>query len=239
MNTSLKFVLKILIITSVFSLSTIVVSANAQSILNQVRQNIKTKQEELKKEVVTKREEAKKQIETVRQEAQKKAKAKLDEVKAKISQIKDEQKRKTAENLQEQLNHINEQWTTHFSDVLNQFDNVLAKIEIRAAKAETNGQNVSNVKTAIETARVAIKTARDAVAVQAAKIYTVKFESEDKLKDGFKTIKEQLKTDLAGLRDGAIKNARKATQDVFQVLRQIPGVDKEPTATSTPAGTNK
>jgi len=238
MNISPKFALKILILAAVVLLGVNAIQVNAQKI-NEARQKVEEVRTGLRNAIKIKQEEAKKQIEAVREQVKEKVKTQREAFKEKISQMKDERKRQTAERLEEQLNQINERWTTHFSNVLNQLENVLAKIEIRAQKAEVNGSDVSSVKTAIETARNAIKTARDAVVTQAAKGYTVTFESEDKLKDAFKTVKEQLRKDLTGLRDGAIRNARKAVQDVFQALRQIPGVDKEPTATSTPAGTNE
>ena len=206
-----------------------------QQNIQDARKKVEAVRTELRNEIKTRQEEAKKQIEAVREQVKQRVKTQREEFKEKISQMKDERKRQTAVRLEEQINQINERWTTHFSNVLNQLENVLAKIEVRAQKAEANGNNVSGVKTAIETARNAIKTARDAVIVQAAKVYTVKFESEDKLKEAFKTVKEQLRQDLTGLRDGAIKNARKAVQNVFQVLRQVSKVDEEPTATSTPS----
>ena len=125
------------------------------------------------------------------------------------------------------MNRLNERWTAHFSNVLSQLENVLAKIEIRIQKAETGSGNVSDAKTAVEKARAEIKAARDAVTAQAAKVYTVSFVSENELKVAFKSVKEQLHTDLTGLRDGAVKNARKAVQDTFQALRQVPNVDVE------------
>lgn len=200
--------------------------------------NIKEKRAELINKLKDEREAAKKHLEAVREEAKKAAEARQLELKDKIGKLHDEKKKQAATRLNEQLAHLNTQWTSHFNNVLDQLESILAKIEIRSQKAESNGGNVSTVKAAIETARAAIKTARDSIAVQAAKIYTVTFNSEDELKDAFKTVKEQLRTDLTGLRDGAVKDARKAAQDVFQVLRQIPKVDQEPIATSTPIGPN-
>lgn len=249
MNTSFKFALKILILTAVVLWSVNAFQASAQETpkgtrgtqqnIQDARKKVETMRTELKNEIRIRQEEAKKQIEAVREQVKQRIISQREAFKEKISQMKDERKRQTAVRLEEQINQINEHWTTHFSNVLNQLENVLAKIEVRAQKAEANGNDVSGVKTAIEAAHNVIKTARDAVVAQAAKGYTVTFESEDRLKEAFKTVKEQLRKDLTGLRDGTIKNARKAVQDVFQALRQIPGVDKEPTATSTPAGTNE
>ena len=179
----------------------------------------------MKKEVGTKREEAKNRIEAVRQEAQEKTKSAREEFKKKLAEVKDARKRQTAERLEEQLNRLNKRWTDHFTNVLNRLEEILAKIELRAKKAETNGHDVAIVKTAIETARAAIKTAGDAVVVQAAKVYTVKFESESKLRETFKTVKEQLHKDLAGLRDGAHYGAdRQAEQRPCRP--QCGGVDR-------------
>ncbi len=202
-----------------------------------VLDEIKAKREELKKDLGAKREQAKNRIEAERKAAQEKAKTAREEFKQKVQKIKDEKKRLTAERLEEQLNKLNKRWTDHFTDVLNHLENVLAKIEIRIQKAQANDRDVAVVKAAVEKARVAIKAARDAVAAQAAKVYTVKFESEDQLRAAFQAAKGQLHKDLTALRDGAMKDAKQSVQDVTQELRKIQDVDKEPTATTPPATT--
>ena len=261
MKKSLKIVSKILILAVFVWVGAGALQANSQGTfnketrenlrnqLNQTRETkkdaarnvldeVKAKREELKKNLETKREEAKERLETVRKEAQEKAKTAREEFKTKIKQVRDEKKRLTAERLEEQLNRLNKRWTDHFTNVLNHLENVLAKIEIRIQKAQANGHDVAAVKAAVEKARVAVKTARDVVVVQAAKVYTVKFESEDKLRTAFRAVKEQLHKDLTALRDGAIKTARQAVQNVVQELRKIKSVDEEPTATTTPSSTS-
>lgn len=261
MKKPLKFVSKVLILAVFVWVGFGALQASAQDTIKETRENlrnqlnqmkevkrgavkniqdeVKAKREELKKDLGVKREEAKNRLETVRSEAREKAKAAREEFKQKIQKVKDEKKRMAAERLEEQLNKLNKRWTDHFSNVLNHLENVLAKIEIRIQKAQANGRDVTTVKAAVEKARVAIKAARDAVAVQAAKVYTVKFESEDKLRAVFQTAKEQLHRDLTSLRDGAMKDAKQAVQDAIQELRKVKNVDDEPTATSTPDRDNE
>ena len=103
----------------------------------------------------------------------------------------------------------------------------LVRLITMEAKKCGGDANAPALRAAVEKARAEIKAARDAVTAQAAKVYTVSFVSENELKVAFKSVKEQLHTDLTGLRDGAVKNARKAVQDTFQALRQVPNVDVE------------
>lgn len=197
-----------------------------QQKVQDLRQSVKQEKTELQKNIKEQREAAVKQFEEVRKEAKAKVEAKRVEVKEKIQQLKDERKKAIALRVDEQLNRLNEQWTKHFSNVLNQLNDVLGKIELRAEKAKANGQDTTAVTAAIEKAKQTIATAKSAVEEQVKKSYIATIESEDKLKDAFKTQRDLLHKDLFGLRDGLMKDARKAVQDALQSLRIVPEVDK-------------
>ncbi|HEY4495406.1 MAG TPA: hypothetical protein VJC01_03095 [Candidatus Paceibacterota bacterium] len=208
------------------------------NITNQVkteREDIKTKRTELNTQLKNEREAAKKRIETAREEAKKSAETRRAELKNKISTLRDEKKKQIAMRLDEQMAHLNTQWTNHFSNVLNRLSEILGKIELRADKAAVVGKDVSTVRTAIQSAKTAIATARTAVEAQAKKTYIADFNLEQRPMAAFKAVKEQLKTDLFGLRDGAMKNAREAVQSANQALKGVPRVDEEPKATTTPS----
>lgn len=188
---------------------------------------IKEKRAELNTKLKDERDAAKKRLETVREETKKATEALRVEFKDKISKLRDERKKQIATRLDKQLAHLNTQWTDHFNDVLNRLSEILSKVELRADKAQTNGRNVSTVKTAIGNAKTAIESARTAVRTQAKKTYIVTFSSEKELGTAFKAVREQLKKDLFGLRDGAMKSAREAVQNALQALKGVQKVNEE------------
>ncbi len=212
----------------------------AKTSVQNVRKEIEAKREELKKQLEATREEAKKRVEAARETAKEAVKVKREELKKRLGEIKDERKKAAATRLDEQMNRLNERWTTHFTDVLDHLDDVLGKIQIRADKAVSLGKDVSAVKTAVDAAKVAIASARTAVETQAKKTYIATITSDAKLGEAFKSVRDQLHKDLTDLRDGPVKNARDAVQNAARSLGGVPKVDDEPEdhATTTPSSTS-
>lgn len=213
---------------------------NIQNITTQIkieRKDIEAKRTELKNQLKDEHEAAKKRIEAAREEAKKAVETRRAELKDKIGKLRDEKKKQIATRLNEQLARLNTQWADHFNNVLNRLSGILSKVELRASKAESNGENVTAVKTAIQNAKTAIATARTAVEAQAKKTYIATFTSEKELGAAFKAVKEQLKTDLFGLRNGVMKSSREAVQNAHQALKGVSRVDEEQKATTTPLQT--
>ena len=203
-------------------------SAMAQT--NQIKiglENIKAKRTELNTQLKKAQEAAKNRLEVAREEVKKTVEARQTELKDKISKLRDKKKRQIVTRLDEQMARLNVQWTDHFSNVLNRLLEILGKIELRTTKAETSGKDVTAVKTAIQNAKAAIETARTAVETQAKKTYIATFSSETGLGAAFKVVREQLRKDLFGLRDGAMKNSREAVQNALQALKSVPKVDED------------
>lgn len=196
--------------------------------------DIKSKRAALDTQLKDKREAAKNRLETVRKEAKKAAETRRAELKDKISKLRDEKKKQIATRLDQQMARLNARWTDHFNNMLDRLLEILGRIELRADKAQTAGRDVSAARTAIASAKATIESARAAVETQAKKTYIADFSSEKELRVGFKAAKEQLRKDLFGLRDGAMKSARRAVQSAFQALKNVPKVDEEPKATTTP-----
>ena len=197
-------------------------SAMAQT--NQIKiglENIKAKRTELNTQLKKAQEAAKNRLEVAREEVKKTVEARQTELKDKISKLRDKKKRQIVTRLDEQMARLNIQWTNHFSNVLNRLLEILGKIELRTTKAETSGKDVTAVKTAIQNAKAAIETARTAVETQAKKTYIATFSSETGLGAAFKVVREQLRKDLFGLRDGAMKSAREAVQNSLQALKSL------------------
>lgn len=161
-----------------------------------------------------------------------------------MSEIRDMQKQRIAQQIDKQITDLNKTWTDHFTNVLNQLEMVLQKIQTRTDKAKTKGRDTSAVDAAILTARTEIQVARDAVTVQAAKTYIIDITAvttgtttptastpKDQeqimknLRTQFRAVKDQLQKDLMTLRDGVVKDARSSVQNSLKVLSQVPGVD--------------
>lgn len=207
--------------------------------IQQMKEAQRKRLEELKKQAQERAKEAAAEIKEARTSAEARVKAAREEGKKRIQELKDTKKREAATKIVAQLDRINKNWTDHFTKVLDRLDAVLQKIKSRAEKAAANGKDVSMVTTAITDAQAKIDAARTAVAAQAQKTYvldaTVIVEpdtsGQDNLMAGlrsqFKRLKEQLHKDLTTLRDGAMKDARKAVADVLLKLSNIPGVDGE------------
>ena len=182
---------------------------------------IKAKKTELNAQLKATQEAAKKRIEAAREEAKKAVEARRTELKDKISKLRDEKKKQIATRLDKQLTRLNAQWTDHFNNVLNRLSEILSKVELRADKAGADGKDVSAARAAVQNAKTTIETARTAVETQAQKTYIATFGSETELGTAFKAVKEQLKKDLFGLRDGAMKSSRDAVQSALQALKSL------------------
>ncbi len=203
--------------------------------------------------IETIREDARNRIEAVREEAQARIKVQREKTEQHLADIRDKAKQQMAERLAKQFDNINKTWTDHFMNVLDRLDAILKKVQDRANTTAGNGKDISSVTTAISSAQSAIAAARTAVTTQAGKTYaldptivpvttsTTTPSGQEELMKGlrgaFKNLHTGLFKDLFALRDGPIKDARKAVEDAFKALRQIIGSDDEH-ATST-TGSNQ
>ena len=154
----------------------------------------------------------------------------------KLGLIKDKVKQGAANKIVEQMDRLNKTWTDHFANVLDHLDAVLQKIKSRADKASANGQDMTAVTTAIQNAESKIAAAKTAVASQAKQTYAVDATKVSgasqgslvsQLKAQFTILKDKIKQDLTGLRDGAMKDAKTAVQNALQALSQVPNVDNQ------------
>lgn len=167
------------------------------------------------------------------------------ELRGKVLAIGDARRRDAALAVIGQFSHSNTIATDHFANVLNHLEKVLGKVESRAQKAEAGGGNVTAVRMAVGRAKESIAQARTAVSIQAKKSYQTAINarsipsSESSTPEGqnnlissmrgqFQAARTALKNDLFALRDGPMKNARRAVQDAIKALMQVPDVDKNP-----------
>lgn len=200
------------------------------------------------------REEAKTRVKAVREEAKERMTEKREKASKRLADIQDKTKRQMAEKVARQLEKLNATWTDHFMDLLNRYDEVVEKMQDRANAAAGKGKEVTVANATIELARVAIENTRTAVTAQAAKVYTLdatvvtvststttpdgQGELMQGLRKAFQEVHRTLFADLFALRDGPMKNVRRAVQDALQALGKVPKVDDnddDETATSTAA----
>ena len=187
---------------------------------------------------------------TAREAARARAETQRARVAQRLLDIQDKVKQKLAENIAGQFDRLNEKWTDHFTNVLDRYDALLGKIQARADIAAGKGKDVANTTAAIQSAETAITAARAAVTAQAAKTFafdastipataTSTPSGQEKimqsLRKSFQTLHSSLFKDLFALRDGVMKDARRAVQNALQTLGTIPRVDEDDTtATTTP-----
>ena len=138
--------------------------------------------------------------------------------------VKDERKLSALERIETHLANINNRVTAHFSRVLTRLEAILAKISTRADRAAQNGKDISNVTDATASATVAISSAKEAVASQAAKTYEVTITDETTAKQVVQTVMQQLKADLAAVRQ-TVTAAREAVHAAAQALRTVIGTE--------------
>ena len=126
---------------------------------------------------------------------------------AKLVEMKDRQKATILENLNSRYPNINERWTTHFGQVLDRLEEVLAKIA-------THGVDTAAASRAITSARVVVDN-------QSLQGYVITITDESNLRSAAQASHEQLKADL-GIAREAVKSARVAVQAARALIKQAP-----------------
>lgn len=212
------------------------VRQNVQDMRQNMKQDVQKLHTELKMQMQEKRDEFKKTIETKREELKAKVEAQKEALKTRLKAIKDDRKKQIVERVANNVNDLNRRMTDHFSNVLNQIEEVLARVSSRADKAEVNGRNVNAVRTAVANAKNAIAAARTAVANQAGKAYSPTVTTESALKNDVGVLRKTLHEDLKKIQN-TVKAARDAVHQAAVTLGQILDVDKLEAPTSTAAST--
>jgi len=153
-----------------------------------------------------------------------------------MADIKDKVKQEMAKNLAVQFDNLNSTWTDKFMNQLDRYDAILQKIQDRAAVVGSDGKDIASTTLVTQLARTAILNVRTEIVAQAAKIYsldpsiipstaTSTPSGQEKimksLRASFQVLHSTLFKDLFALRDGLMKDARKAVQDALQALNQI------------------
>lgn len=186
-------------------------------------------------------------IQELRDEAATRVKNKREEAEKRLTDIRDRAKQEMAKKIAKQFDNLNTTWTDKFTKLLERYDELLQKVQDRATLAGSAGKDIASTTAAIQSAKSAIASARAAVTAQAAKTYvldpsvipttaTTTQSGQEKiiknLRTAFQTLHSTLFKDLFALRDGLMRDARRAVQNAVQTLGKIPKVDDD-NATST------
>ena len=189
------------------------------------------------------KETARERMEDAREKTQERMETQRKKTEQRVADIKDKVKQETAQRLAKQFENINATWTDHFMQQLERYSVIVQKIQDRADIARTNGREVTATTAAIQSAKDVIEVAQTAVTAQAAKTYTLDTSTivltvatttssgQEKLIKSLRTAFQGLHTtlfkDLFALRDGPMKDVRKAVQNAIQTLSNIPRVDDD------------
>lgn len=149
-----------------------------------------------------------------------------------LAKVRDMRKKEVIRRAAEELNRLNERWTKHLSNVVEQLRGVLRRIVTRTEKARAQGLNVEPVLTEIEQAEKAIKNAEEAIRAQAAKTHDITFVTEAELRKATQEARSALFSALRSIRDLVVA-ARDAVHQAAVTLAQIHG--ERPSRSGTPA----
>jgi len=177
------------------------------------RASVAAKFNELRAERVAKQAERKAAIEAKQAEMKTKHEELKASFQARLAELKDQNKAKVLENLNSRYPNINERWTTHFNNVLDRLEDVLAKIA-------THEVDTTAAKSAIDSARVVVDN-------QAAASYVIQITDESNLQSDAQTVHAQLKSDLTIARTAvqaagaAVRAARDAARKTVVGTNQV------------------
>lgn len=139
-----------------------------------------------------------------------------------VNNIKDETKQKIVEKLSERLSMMNENWTHHWSNVLERLNLILDKIETRVEKLGGQGKDTTAVMQQINYAQTAINTAQTAVDAQAEKDYAFEISSETNVRSEVQATITQFKKDARMVLE-KIKSARENVRLALVQMGQLTG----------------
>lgn len=202
-----------------------------------IQQNVRvgtTTREDAKKAIEARRADFKQQVDIKKEEAKKKIESEKTLLKEKLKAVKDEKKKQAVQKVNDQINALNAKRLEHFTNVLNQIEDVLKKVGSRADKAALRGLDVGVVKTNMTAVEASIAAARAAIVAQSSKTYTINITTEGELKNNTGAARQALHADLATVRD-LVKVAHEALRTATVSLAKVPRVDQNgaPVATST------
>lgn len=148
------------------------------------------------------------------------AAARKEALKDKFKAFKDQKRVTIAKRLDTNLGKVNNNRTEAMLKQLERMETLLGRVETRAATSSAEGKDITPVTTAIGTAKDSIAQARDAVEDQALKDYTVSATSEAKLKEEFKTARDNLMADLKAVHQ-QVQDAKKLVVSAVQALEGL------------------
>ncbi len=133
---------------------------------------------------------------------------KREETREQVRTIRDENKKKITEQINQQLQHINDQAVKHFNNILERMRKLLEKIKTRVPAVD------------ITPARAKIDEAQAAADDLADNVYVIEFTAESGLRIGASTAKTKLRADIKAVRE-KVRLARQAVVDVLKAAKAL------------------
>lgn len=219
MKKGIIFLLIFLIVPFVALAQTTTIEPSPQespSVTGSVRQNLQERREDLQQKF----EDRMKELQTRKEQLQEQFKAQRESFKEKLQTIRDLRKQQITEKVDKSLANINQRRTDHFNKILAKLNEILGRIQSKAAELKAAGKNTAALDAAITAASNAISTAQTAVSDQSAKDYAPTITTDNGLKNAVGTVFKQLQTDLAVTRQTVAK-ARDAVKTAALELRKL------------------
>lgn len=200
----------------------------------------------------TTREEVRSRIKTFEGQNKERVAHRRERVQQHLNAIENKVKERLVERLTKRFAYVNKAWTTHFSNRLDRYAAILQKIQDRADSEAASGKDVTTVDASINLAQVAIQDAHTAIATQKDKTYVLDLSSvstttatatstpagQARIMQGFRTafqsMRNQLFSDLSGLRSVSMVKVRTSVLTALQTLKEGRGsTATSPTSSST------
>lgn len=177
--------------------------------------------EQRKEEIRERSAEAKKEAERIREERAEEIQTRKDQFREKLREIREQRRRDSAERLAENINKLNGNLSSRYDGFLGAMELVLDKIEIRLGKIEeARSIDLTSTRNNISDARNLLNIARTEVISQKAKIYVVSIQSEETLRNDFKTVMEELRNDHKIIREEYIFPLRNLIREIMETLAE-------------------
>lgn len=137
-----------------------------------------------------------------------------------IAQMTNERLRNQLTEMSDRFEFISDKWTSHWTDVLNRLDSILAKIEARSTELAESGVDTSSLDSAIAAASTSIEAAVTSVQDLASKEYIYGIDDEATVGENVRATIDVLKSDMEAVRSD-VTAARESVQEAFSQLRVL------------------
>ncbi len=155
------------------------------------------------------------------EEKRDKIREELKEREQELSERLSQDKQEVAVRIAGKVNDVNQRLIDHYIRHLQRLDAIVNKIETRAERMQQQGADIEDVTAAIKHAREQIAAARKQVNVQKSTVYAVALAEADPLGTLISDMWQQFVSDQKELREGVLRDARKAVVEALTALQEV------------------